>query len=59
MIKDFFRNDLAKNVFHQKYAQGSSDSWDNLAERLIDHVCGVGYGFSHPILSKSERDELK
>ena len=59
MIKDFFRNDLAKNVFHQKYAQGSSDSWDNLAERLVDHVCGVGYGFSHPILSKSERDQLK
>lgn len=59
MIKDPFRNDLAKNVFHQKYAQGSSDSWDNLAERLVDHVCGVGYGFSHPILSKSERDQLK
>lgn len=59
MIKDPFRNDLAKNVFHQKYAQGSSDSWDNLAERLIDHVCGVGYGFSHPILGKSERDQLK
>ena len=59
MIKDPFRNDLAKNVFHQKYAQGSSDSWDNLAERLVDHVCGVWYGFTHPILSKSERDQLK
>ena len=59
MNKNYFRTELGANVFRQKYGQGPNDSWDNLAERLIDQVCGEGYGFNHAILSKSERDQLK
>lgn len=54
-----FRTELGANVFRQKYSQGPSDSWDNMAERLVDHVCGTGYGFTHAILSKTELDQLK
>ncbi len=58
MIKDPFRTDLGRNVFYNKYAHGSNDSWHNLAIRLIDDVCGTQGGKLHPILSKEERDEL-
>lgn len=58
MIKDTFRTELGKNVFYNKYAHGPSDSWHNLAIRLVDDVCGTMGGKLHPILSKSERDTL-
>jgi len=56
--KEYFKTDLGKNIFYNKYAQGSSDSWSNLAIRLVDDVCGTQGGKLHPILSKDERDEL-
>jgi len=58
--KNPFRTELAHNVFYSKYAHGSSDSWRNLAIRLVDDVCGSGSLNKdlHPILSKSERDQL-
>lgn len=58
MIKDPFRNDLARNTFRNKYAHGPNDSWHNLAIRLVDDVCGTMSGKLHPILSKTERDTL-
>ena len=58
MIKDPFRTDLGRNVFYGKYAHGPSDSWHNLAIRLVDDVCGTMGGKLHPILSKTERDTL-
>lgn len=58
MIKDLFRNDLARNTFRNKYALNPSDNWHNLAIRLVDDVCGSMGGFLHPILSKTERDTL-
>lgn len=53
-----FRTEIGANVFFQKYAQGGNDSWDNLAIRLVDDVCGTMGGILHPILSSSERDQL-
>ena len=53
-----FRTEIGANVFFQKYAQGGNDSWDNLAIRLVDDVCGTMGGNLHPILSLSERDQL-
>ena len=49
-----FRNNLAESVFQLKYAQGSSDTWHNLAQRLVDHVCGG----TDPLMSQSDRDQL-
>ena len=34
-----FKTDIARNVFKNKYAQGPSDNWDALAERLVEDVC--------------------
>lgn len=58
--KNPFRTELAHNVFYSKYAHGSSDSWRNLALRLVDDVCGSGSldKTLHPILSESERRQL-
>jgi len=58
MIKNPFRTQLSEHVFYNKYAHGPSDSWHNLAIRLVDDVCGTMGGKLHPILSKSERDTL-
>ena len=57
--KNPFRTDLGRNVFNSKYAQSSSDSWDNLAIRVVDDVCGTQGGTAHPILSKTEREVLR
>ena len=58
MNKDPFRTDLGRNIFRNKYSQGPEDTWQNLAIRLVDDVCGTQGGKLHPILSKEERDEL-
>jgi len=58
MIKSRFRTELGENIFRNKYAQGANDSWDNLAIRLVDDVCGTSGGTLHPNLSQTERDQL-
>lgn len=58
MIKDVFRTEIGKNVFFHKYTLGPSDSWHNLAIRLVDDVCGTMGGKLHPLMSKDERDTL-
>lgn len=58
MNKDPFRTDIGRNVFYNKYAHGGNDTWHNLCIRLVDDVCGTLGGTSHPLLSKSERDQL-
>jgi ribonucleoside-diphosphate reductase alpha chain len=58
MVKNRFRTQLGENVFRNKYAFGATDTWDNLAVRVVDDVCGTMNGTLHPILSKEDRDEL-
>jgi ribonucleoside-diphosphate reductase alpha chain len=58
VVKHKFRTELGANIFLHKYAQGSNDSWPNLAIRLVDDVCGTMQGTQHPLLSKSEQDQL-
>ena len=53
-----FRTNLGQNVFAQKYAQGDGDTWSMLAFRVVDAVCGTAGGTTHPLLSKSELDQL-
>jgi ribonucleoside-diphosphate reductase alpha chain len=55
--KGDFKTEFSQNIFRQKYAQGPSDTWPNLARRLVDDVCGPKPGQSM-ILSKEERDFL-
>lgn len=53
-----FRNSFGESIFYLKYAHGATDSWHNLAIRLVDDVCGTAGGTQHPLLSTSERDYL-
>ncbi len=58
MIIKRFKTEFAENIFKQKYAQGPSDTWDALAERLVEDVCGTRWGTQTALMSGSERAEL-
>jgi ribonucleoside-diphosphate reductase alpha chain len=58
MQKNRFKNKFAENIFRQKYAQGPNDSWDALAERLVEDVCGTRWGTQQALMSSSDRKEL-
>ena len=53
-----FKTSFARNIFRQKYAQGPEDTWDALADRLIEDVCGTRWGTEHAILSEGDRRQL-
>jgi len=53
-----FKTSFARNIFKQKYSQGPEDSWDALAERLIDDVCGTRQGTLPVLMSEEDRDRL-
>lgn len=55
---DPFRTPIGRNVFYNKYAQGSDDTWDAMAARVIDDVCGTMGGAMEPLLTREERDLL-
>jgi ribonucleoside-diphosphate reductase alpha chain len=58
MIVERFKNNIAKNIFKQKYAQGPEDTWDALADRLVDDVCGTRGGTTTALMSDSDRRDL-
>ena len=53
-----FKNSFAENIFKNKYAQGPADTWDNLAERLVEDVCGSRWGKDKPLMSLDDRQQL-
>lgn len=53
-----FRSKISENVFHFKYAQGPSDSWDQAADRIVEDVCGTRWGTAEPLMSKDDRAQL-
>jgi len=56
--KKYFKNSFAENIFRFKYAQGPDDTWGNLAERLVDDVCGTRGGTLPQLMSESDRKDL-
>lgn len=58
MIINRFKTEFANTIFRQKYAQGPNDTWDALAERLVDDVCGTRNGTQQAIMSDGDRAEL-
>ena len=54
MEKQRFKTPFAEHIFRQKYALSSSDSWDALAHRVVEDVCGG----SHPLMQKDEQQQL-
>jgi len=53
-----FRNSFAANVFRFKYAQGPADTWDKLADRLVEDVCGSRDGTLSTLMAASDRRDL-
>lgn len=53
-----FKNSFAENIFRAKYAQGVSDSWDALAERLVEDVCGTRWGTDRALMSQDDQRQL-
>ncbi len=53
-----FRNSFGENVFRFKYAQGPADTWDKLADRLVEDVCGSRGGSLPILMSDGDRKEL-
>ena len=53
-----FKTDFAERIFKQKYAQGTNDTWDALADRLVEDVCGTRYGTERALLGDNDRNEL-
>lgn len=58
MLIERFKTNFAKNIFRQKYAQGPDDTWDALADRLVEDVCGSRWGTERPLMSKTDREQL-
>jgi ribonucleoside-diphosphate reductase alpha chain len=56
--KNRFRNSFGENVFRFKYAQGPGETWDKLAERLVEDVCGSRGGTTSVLMSDGDRKEL-
>jgi len=53
-----FRNSFAANIFRFKYAQGPADTWDKLADRLVEDVCGSRNGSLPSLMAPSDRKDL-
>lgn len=57
MVEEF-KNELAFNVFKQKYAGNKHETWRERAHTIVDSVCGTIGGKKDPILDKDSRDYL-
>ncbi len=53
-----FKTEFAKTIFRNKYAQGPNDTWDALADRLVEDVCGTRWGTKEALMSKEDRSDL-
>jgi ribonucleoside-diphosphate reductase alpha chain len=53
-----FKTEFAENIFRHKYAQGPNDSWDALADRLVEDVCVSRWGQQPVLMADSDRQEL-
>ena len=58
VIKNYFKTAFAERIFKQKYAQGNSDTWGALAERLVEDVCGTRWNTDRALMSQEDRDKL-
>jgi ribonucleoside-diphosphate reductase alpha chain len=58
LIIERFKTSFANDTFRNKYAQGPNDTWDALADRLVDDVCGTRFGTLPALMSESDRKEL-
>lgn len=53
-----FRNSFGENIFKAKYSQGPDDTWDKLADRLVEDVCGSRWGTLPVLMNEGDRKQL-
>lgn len=53
-----FKTEFARTIFQTKYSQGPNDTWDALADRLVEDVCGTRWGTLPALMSDNDRREL-
>ena len=53
-----FKNSFAANIFRLKYANNPGDTWDDLADRVVEDVCGTRWGTERALMSDSDRKDL-
>jgi ribonucleoside-diphosphate reductase alpha chain len=53
-----FRTTFGENIFRYKYAQGPGDTWEKLADRLVEDVCGTRQGTLSALMSADDRRQL-
>ena len=58
METERFKTSFAQDIFRLKYAQDTNDSWDALAERLVEDVCGGRGRGDRALMSQSDRQSL-
>ncbi len=58
MITNRFKTSFAENIFRNKYANGLTDTWDALSERVVEDVCGTQGGRLPSLMSDGDRKEL-
>lgn len=58
MFVNRFKTPFAEEIFRRKYAQGPNDSWDALADRLVEDVCGSRWGTTNKLMSDGDRAQL-
>jgi len=58
MKREYFKTSFATNIFRQKYANGPSDDWGALADRVVDSVCGSAGGTLPVLMADSDRKDL-
>ena len=53
-----FRTELGSNVFRQKYASNTYETWADRAHTVVNYVCGDMDGQKNNLMSKNDRDQL-
>lgn len=58
MQKQYFNNPFSETIFKTKYANGPNDTWGNLAERVVEDVCGTRNNKYPSLMSKEDKQQL-
>jgi len=56
--KQYFNNPFSETIFKTKYANGPNDTWGNLAERVVEDVCGTRNNKYPSLMSKEDKQQL-
>ena len=58
MEKKRFKSGFSERIFRNKFAIGAEDDWDQLADRVVEDVCGTRWGRERPLLNEDDRKQL-